>query len=126
MFRAGGHRLAGFTGFPSVKREHYIFVSLAERRCPSRPCCVRCAALLCITMIAFAACRTAPLAPVDLKEPGWIVREGQAIWRRNKEAPEIAGELLVATRDGMRFIQFTKTPFPMIVARSTTNRWQIE
>jgi hypothetical protein len=56
-----------------------------------------------------------------------VVREGQAVWRRNATAPEIAGELLMATRtDGRRFVQFTKTPFPMIVAQSTTNHWQIE
>jgi len=73
------------------------------------------------------ACRTTPLPSVNLQEPGWTVREGQAIWKRNKAAPEIAGELLLATRaDGRALVQFTKTPFPMIIAQSTTNRWQIE
>lgn len=88
-----------------MKAWHYIFVSL-----------------LCLT-----ACRTTPLPSVNLQDPGWMVREGQAVWKRNKDAPEIAGEVLLATRaDGRTFVQFTKTPFPMIMAQSTTNRWQVE
>ena len=73
------------------------------------------------------ACHTTPMAPINLREPGWNVREGQAIWKRDKTAPEIAGEVLLATRpDGCTFVQFTKTPFPMIIAQTTTNHWQIE
>jgi hypothetical protein len=64
---------------------------------------------------------------VDLAEPGWTVRRGEAVWRAKRNAPEIAGEILLATnRDGRTFVQFTKTPFPFVVARSTTNAWQIE
>ena len=81
----------------------------------------------CAVAIILTACRTTPLPSVNLQEPGWTVREGQAVWKRDKDGPEIAGELLVATRpDGRNFVQFTKTPFPMIVAQSTTNRWQVE
>jgi hypothetical protein len=44
-----------------------------------------------------------------------------------RDAPEIAGEVLLAHRaDGRAFIQFTKTPFPFLIAQSTTNRWQLE
>jgi hypothetical protein len=67
------------------------------------------------------------MAPVNLQQPGWRVREGQVVWKRNETAPEIAGDVLVATRaDGRSFVQFTKTPFPMIIAQTTTNRWQID
>jgi hypothetical protein len=77
--------------------------------------------------IALTSCHIAPMGPVNLQEKGWQVREGQAVWKRNKTAPEIAGDVLVATRgDGRSFVQFTKTPFPMIIAQTTTNRWQIE
>ena len=56
-----------------------------------------------------------------------MICEGQAVWRPKIEAPEIAGELLVAThRNGETFLQFTKTPLPFVVARITTNRWLIE
>ena len=44
-----------------------------------------------------------------------------------QKSQEIAGEVLVANRaDGAGFVQFTKTPFPMIIAQTTTNHWQIE
>ena len=78
--------------------------------------------------VGLSACRTAPpLAQVNLAEPGWQVRQGQAVWQSNRRAPEIAGELLVATRQGGEaFVQFTKTPFPLVVARTTSNSWQIE
>jgi len=75
-----------------------------------------------------AGCQTVPpLPPANLREPGWIVREGQAVWRQNRGAPEIAGEILVATRlDSQALVQFTKTPFPLIIAQRTTHAWQIE
>ena len=80
---------------------------------------------LCFVLVA-AGCRTAPLPPVDLEQPGWTVREGQAVWKPNHSAPEIAGDILLATRPDRQFIQFTKTPFPLIVAQATTNRWSLE
>ena len=76
--------------------------------------------------LCLPACRTAPLPRLNLAEPGWTIREGQAVWKRDREAPELAGELLVATAAGRTFVQFSKSPFPMVVAQTTTNRWQVE
>jgi len=75
-----------------------------------------------------SACGTArPLPAVNLAEPGWRVQQGQAVWRTRKDAPEVAGELMVATHSGGRaFLQFTKTPLPFVVAQTTTNAWQIQ
>jgi hypothetical protein len=81
--------------------------------------------LICST----SACRTVPrLAPVDVTEAGWQVQQGQAVWKPKKEAPEIAGDLLLATNEklGRSVIQFTKTPIPFVIAQITTNSWQIE
>ena len=74
------------------------------------------------------SCRTVPPLPaVNLAEPGWRVQRGQAVWRSRQDAPEIAGELLVATHsDGRAFLQFTKTPLPLVVAQTTATRWQIQ
>ena len=74
------------------------------------------------------ACRTAqPLRPLNLAEAGWSTRQGQAVWRSKKEAPEISGELILASHtDGRNFVQFTKTPLPFVVAQSTTNTWQVQ
>jgi len=67
------------------------------------------------------------MPPVNLQEPGWTVREGQAVWRTSRKAPEIAGEVLLASRDdGRALVQFTKTPFPLVMAQVTTNTWQIQ
>ncbi len=79
-------------------------------------------------LIVMAGCRTLqPFPASNLSEPGWNVRQGQAVWRTSRQAPEIAGEILLATQaNGNAFIQFTKTPFPLVIAQQTTNRWQIQ
>ena len=67
------------------------------------------------------------MPPADLSSPEWTVLQGQAVWRANRHAPEIAGEILVATNTAAHtLVQFTKTPFPFVVARSTPDTWQIE
>lgn len=76
----------------------------------------------------WAGCATGPaMKPVDLTEPGWAMREAQAVWKPNRKAPEIGGELLLASHpDGRSLAQFTKTPLPFVVAQTTTNRWRIQ
>jgi len=79
-------------------------------------------------LLAAAGCQSLvpPIPPADLKEPGWTVREGQAVWRL-PDSTELAGEVLVATRpDGRAFVQFTKTPFPMFVGQELGNRWEVQ
>src|SRR5215471_693596 len=82
-------------------------------------------ALVCFCLAAaLAGCQSTPLPKINLAEPGWTVRQGQAIWRAGTGIPDMAGDLLVATNtNGRTLIQFTKTPFPMIVAQATTNAW---
>ena len=85
---------------------------------------------LSVGLFAFAiltGCNTAPLAPANFSEPGWKIQQGQAVWRAKKTSPEIAGELLFATHSqGRTVLQFTKTPFPFVIAQTTTNSWQLE
>jgi hypothetical protein len=79
-------------------------------------------------LLALTGCLTGPpLPPANLAEAGWNVRQGQAVWRAQRSAPEIAGEILLAIgENGRTFVQFTKTPFPLVIAQATTNSWQIE
>ena len=86
-------------------------------------------ALLCSGLLLVATgCQTArPLPPANLKEPGWTVHEGQAVWRTNRGKREVAGEFLFATRtDGRVFVQFSKNPFPLVIAQSTASTWFAE
>lgn len=78
-------------------------------------------------IICLAGCQTIPtLPPADLSASGWFLHQGQAVWSTGHGAPEIAGELVLATNtEGRVFVQFTKTPVPFLVAQSTTNSWQL-
>jgi hypothetical protein len=83
-------------------------------------------------LAALIACRSLPeFPPADLSQPGWTVLQGQALWKpKSASAPpplEIAGELVVATRaDGQTLLQFIKTPFPIVIAQTTSNLWRLE
>lgn len=98
-------------------------------RMPTRPARQkRNAWILSVLLSLFCAgCATVTLPPVNLKQPGWTVRQGQAIWRRQRGGEGIAGDILVATRpDGRAFVQFSKTPFPLVVAQSTPKAWTVD
>jgi len=84
--------------------------------------------LLFLMLAGAAGClSTRPWPPANLSEPGWTVRQGQAVWRLPHGEREIAGEVLVATRsDGSGFVQFSKNPFPLVIAQVRSGRWEIE
>jgi len=63
---------------------------------------------------------------VDLKSPGWHVRQGQALWKPDAKKPEIVGDFLLATNpDGNSFVQFSKT-FPIVTAQTNPRGWSAE
>lgn len=69
-------------------------------------------------------CSGPRLAPVDLSAPGWRVQEVAAVWRARRAAPELAGELLLATHpNGERLVQFSKQALPLVTAQVGTNGW---
>jgi len=87
------------------------------------------ALVLAVTaLLLLSGCRTAPpLPPANFSEPGWHVQQGQAVWKPRASAPEIAGEILLATHpSGRTLVQFTKSPFPLVAAQSGSNRWEIQ
>ena len=85
----------------------------------------RCGLLL---LLGSTGCRSlAPLPPANLAEPGWTVRHGQAVWHLPKSQSELAGDLIVATRpDGRSFVQFSKTPFPLVTGQLLAGQWEVE
>jgi hypothetical protein len=71
------------------------------------------------------ACATLPPFPaVDLSNAGWQTKQGQAIWKPRKNAPELAGDLLVAVnRSGAAMAQFSKT-LPIANVQITASGWE--
>jgi hypothetical protein len=85
--------------------------------------------LLSTVLLVTSGCRllVPQLPKVNLAEPSWQVREGQAIWHLANRSTEIAGEVLVASRpDHQTFVQFSKVPFPLVVGQSAGNVWTVE
>lgn len=83
-----------------------------------------------VIVLACAGCATfsKPLPPVNLQQPGWNVRQGQAVWKLPvKGNHDIAGDVLLATGpDDKSFVQFSKTPFPILIGQTSANHWQVE
>ena len=84
--------------------------------------------LLGIFSLLGTGCQTVPpFAQVDFNDKVWRIEHGQAAWKPGRDNPEIAGDLTVARHpDGRTLAQFTKTPFPFVIAQTSTNGWQIE
>jgi hypothetical protein len=78
--------------------------------------------------LALAGCQSLPPdTPINLAEPGWSVRQGQALWRRGVGDEGLAGELVVATHpDGRALVQFLKTPVVLVTARTAAGHWRLE
>jgi hypothetical protein len=110
--------------FKKKSNRKFVFDSAAWRQIHGRRAL---AGFFLVVAICLAGCRTVrTLPPVDLFDGSWSLHEGQAVWSARRAAPEIAGDLIVATNTEARaFVQFTKTPLPFLVAQSTTNSWQL-
>lgn len=81
----------------------------------------------CALGLAAVGCATpARWGAVDLTEPDWTVRRGQAVWQPAEGQPELAGDLLVAwRRDGTGLVQFSKL-WLLVEARQEPGRWRLE
>jgi hypothetical protein len=85
------------------------------------------AGLLLLLQFGLSCRSIAPFPSVDLSEPGWQVRQGQAVWKLAKNKPELAGEITLARHaDGRCLVEFAKTPFPLMRAKISASRWEIE
>jgi hypothetical protein len=84
--------------------------------------------LVCLAALHLVAgcCHRGDLSWPAVVGPGWRVQEGQALWRPTSRAPELAGELLMARHlDGRCWLQFSKTPFPLVLAHVSATNWAI-
>lgn len=91
--------------------------------------CRRCLlpAVVAVLIASAAGCAAhRPQLQADLSAPGWRVWHGQAVWRSATGEPEIAGELLAGIHPSAdSIVQFVKTPFQLVTAHQSGDRWQI-
>jgi hypothetical protein len=67
------------------------------------------------------------MGPVDLQQPGWTLHRGQAVWQPRQGAPELAGQILLASDDaGEDFVRFSKDPMGIALARRNAAGWSLE
>ena len=81
-----------------------------------------------VVLMTLVGCSSLPPQPaMNLSGPGWVVREGQAVWKSKPDAVGISGRLLVAMHwNGGNVVQFNTTNGPVVSAQSTTNAWQVQ
>ena len=83
--------------------------------------------LALLTLLVFSSgCRTSTQR-FAVSGPGWRVQEGQALWRPRERMPELAGDLVLAGHmDGRSVVQFSKTPWSLVLAQTTRTHWFVE
>lgn len=82
-----------------------------------------------LVLLIFCGCQSLSrsLPAVNLQAPGWVLYQGQAVWKLPYSKRDIAGDVTVALGpEGRSFVQFSKTPFPLVIGQATAKRWQIE
>ena len=90
---------------------------------------VRCGLFLVLAVVVLASgCASLPPQPaMNLSEPGWVIREGQAAWKKSPSSAEVRGKLLVALNaDGRHVVQFNAASGEVVRVQSTTNFWQAQ
>lgn len=79
------------------------------------------------SLLLLNGCASLPPQPaMDISQPGWVIREGQAAWKKSPGSPALAGKLLVALNtDGRNVVQFQPSTGDSVLAQFSTNFWQV-
>jgi hypothetical protein len=84
------------------------------------------ASLLGVLSALALGCQAPRFGAIDLAQPDWKLRTGQAVWKPDRDKPEIVGDLLLATRaNGEGYLQFSKA-LPIVTARLDPEGWEVE
>jgi hypothetical protein len=89
--------------------------------------------ILCLLPLSFLAgplfftgCATTPENLFTVSGPGWTVQQGQALWTPRSGAPQLGGDLVLATdANGRALVQFEKMPLSLVTAQVTPELWAI-
>ncbi|HTR43769.1 MAG TPA: hypothetical protein VMH87_19325 [Pseudomonadales bacterium] len=77
-------------------------------------------------MLFFSGCATAPEELFTVSGPGWTMQQGQALWTPRQGAPQIGGDIVLATdANGRALVQFEKMPVSLVTAQVTPEAWTI-
>ncbi len=56
----------------------------------------------------------------------WAIKQGQGLWTARSGAPQIGGDIVLASDgNGRSLVQFDKTPLTIVTAQTTPERWLI-
>jgi hypothetical protein len=77
-------------------------------------------------LLSFSGCATTPENLFTVSGAGWTMQQGQALWTPRRGAPQIGGDLVVATdANGRALVQFEKMPLSLVTAQVTPEFWTI-
>ena len=77
-----------------------------------------------LTLVGCSTLSQRSLPPLDTSTPGWNTRQGQALWERSQDDPEIAGDVVISVHpQAGSFVQFSKT-LPLLTARISPEGWE--
>lgn len=78
------------------------------------------------SFLFFSGCATTPENLFTVSGTGWTVQQGQALWTPRRGAPQIGGDLVVATDSyGRALVQFEKMPLSLVTAQVSPEFWTI-
>jgi hypothetical protein len=78
-------------------------------------------------LIFLCGCQSIPQNLFIVSGPDWHVQQGQALWTPRRGAPQFGGDLVLATdNNGRAYIQFAKTPLPIVTVQTTPTDWTLD
>ena len=82
--------------------------------------------ILLAGLLFFSGCATTPENLFTVSGTGWTVQQGQALWTPRRGAPQIGGDIVLATdTSGRALVQFEKMPLSLVTAQVTPEYWTI-
>jgi hypothetical protein len=77
-------------------------------------------------LIFFCGCATTPQNLFTVSGPDWRVQQGQALWTPRLGAPQLGGDLVLATdTNGRSYVQFEKMPLSLVTVQITPQNWSL-
>lgn len=82
-----------------------------------------------LAALLLGACATpSDLPPLDVSGPDWRLWQGQSVWENRFSDNALIGEFVagVSQAQGVRFAELTKGGMPIVRARRTAEKWEVQ